>query len=153
MLERACKIKADIIEIDQDDSGMRRILNFGHTPGHAIEALSGYKIPHGEGVAIGQVVMATASSSVLGFPLEDVARISDMLYEFKISISVPNGISTKEIMKKMESDKKAQDGVRFCLVKRIGEAEPFGGEFVTKIDDKIIEEAIESCRQIRTNFT
>ena len=49
---RSCEIKGEVVTIDEKESGLRRILNFGHTIGHAIEILSGHKIPHGEAIAI-----------------------------------------------------------------------------------------------------
>jgi 3-dehydroquinate synthase len=61
MIETCCRIKKSIVEIDEREQGLRRILNFGHTLGHALEAASGYKLSHGEGVALGMIAAARLS--------------------------------------------------------------------------------------------
>ena len=67
VVARCCEIKAEVVGQDETEGGLRAILNFGHTIGHAIEAISGYgKFLHGEAIAIGQVAVAKISSSVAG---------------------------------------------------------------------------------------
>jgi len=58
IVESCCRIKKSIVEIDEKDQGLRHILNFGHTWGHALETISGYSITHGEGVALGMIAAA-----------------------------------------------------------------------------------------------
>jgi len=61
IVESCCRIKKSIVEIDEKDQGLRHILNFGHTWGHALETISGYSITHGEGVALGMIAAARLS--------------------------------------------------------------------------------------------
>ena len=69
IVARCCEIKADVVGQDETESGLRAILNFGHTIGHAIENISGYgKFLHGEAIAIGQVAAARLSALLMGFP-------------------------------------------------------------------------------------
>src|SRR5215472_8992578 len=76
VIARSCEIKADVVGQDETESGLRSILNFGHTIGHAIENISGYgKYLHGEAISIGQVAAAKISSRVFGLSGRDVERI------------------------------------------------------------------------------
>ncbi len=69
VVARCCEIKAEVVRQDETESGLRAILNFGHTIGHALEAISHYgKYLHGEAIAIGQVAAAKLSAQVLGLP-------------------------------------------------------------------------------------
>jgi len=79
MVERSCKIKKGIVEIDEMDMGVRRILNFGHTIGHAIEAESGYMIPHGNAVSIGMIASARISEKLNYLSSEDRNRIEHLI--------------------------------------------------------------------------
>src|SRR5204863_10052612 len=76
IIARCCEIKAQIVSQDETESGLRAILNFGHTIGHAIEAISGYrKFLHGEAISIGQVAAARLSKKILGLSEAEVERI------------------------------------------------------------------------------
>ena len=76
IVARCCEIKADVVGQDETESGLRAILNFGHTIGHAIEAISGYgKYLHGEAISIGQIAAARLSAALTGLPTNDVTRI------------------------------------------------------------------------------
>jgi 3-dehydroquinate synthase len=73
IITRCCEIKAQVVGKDETDNGLRSILNFGHTIGHAIENSSGYgKLLHGEAISIGQVAAAKISEKILGLPGRDV---------------------------------------------------------------------------------
>ena len=78
-IARCCEIKAEVVGQDETESGLRAILNFGHTIGHAIENISGYgKFLHGEAISIGQVAAAKLSREILGLPERDVERIENI---------------------------------------------------------------------------
>jgi 3-dehydroquinate synthase len=120
----SCQIKADVVEIDENEQGLRAILNYGHTFGHAVETLAGYGvIKHGEAVAIGMVMAARASVS-LGFSTEaDVARISGLLNSFNLPITPPE-FPAADYLAVMRHDKKVRDGgIRFVLNHGIGAAD------------------------------
>ena len=79
VIARCCEIKAEVVRQDETERGLRAILNFGHTIGHAIEAVSHYgKYLHGEAISIGQVAAARLSAEVLGLPESDVQRIRSL---------------------------------------------------------------------------
>ena len=138
-IERSCVIKAAIVSEDERETGVRAILNFGHTFGHAIEAVSGYgRIRHGEAVAIG-MVMAAGFSEKLGYaPAGTGDRIEKLLLALGLPVAAP-GLSEMEIFDAMLLDKKVKDGgLRFVLIKKIGEVfirEVSGDEVKSFLDD------------------
>lgn len=121
-IERSCEIKADVVEKDEREKGLRAILNFGHTFGHAIESLTDYKeFKHGEAVAIG-MVMAAGLSYKMGICSHDTyQRIKNIVEMFGLPAAPPQ-IEPDRFIKAMETDKKAAGAnLRFVLVKDIGE--------------------------------
>jgi 3-dehydroquinate synthase len=125
VIARCCEIKAGIVGKDETDTGLRSILNFGHTIGHAIEAVSGYgKFLHGEAIAIGQVFAARMSASVLGLSSRDAGRVEQLLESAGLPTHIRlTSAGRSKLLDAMKLDKKVAGGeVRFVLAKRIGEA-------------------------------
>ncbi len=103
---KCIKIKADVVAADEREAGERRLLNFGHTVGHAIEKLSGYKISHGHGVAIGMAVIARA----YGFG-DEVVRVIHAA-----GLPTECGYSAEELYEVILSDKKMDGGILNLIV-------------------------------------
>lgn len=122
-IQRSCEIKAYVVSQDERESGMRAILNFGHTFGHAIEAGLGYgQWLHGEAVGCGMIQAAELSHRVLGLSRDSVNRIAALVQASGCPV-VPPALGTARWLELMQVDKKAQDGdVRFVLLDRIGSA-------------------------------
>ena len=123
VVARCCEIKADVVGQDETESGLRAILNFGHTIGHAIENSAGYgKFLHGEAIAIGQVAAAKLSQKVLGLPSGDVARIEKLFARAGLPVKVKLGVAQKKkLFAAMLLDKKVSGGeVKFVLAQKIG---------------------------------
>ena len=117
-IERSCQNKADVVQIDEHESGIRATLNLGHTFGHAIENAMGYGVwLHGEAVATG-IVMAAHLSKLMGWVKgEEFTRIIKLLKEAKLPIEPPK-ISEEQYMELMSMDKKVVDGkIRLVLQK------------------------------------
>ncbi len=127
VVARCCEIKAEVVRQDETETGLRAILNFGHTIGHAIENISGYgKYLHGEAIAIGQVAAAKLSAALTGLPPEDAARIEKLFRRAglpaAITLSAP---SRSRLLAAMQLDKKVSGGqIQFVLARRIGQVEP-----------------------------
>ena len=122
-IQRSCQNKADVVEMDEHESGVRATLNLGHTFGHAIENAMGYGVwLHGEAVATG-IVMAAHLSKLMGWVKgEEFTRIIKLLKEAKLPTDPPI-ISEDQYMELMSMDKKVVDGkIRFVLQKGIGDA-------------------------------
>lgn len=121
-VKRSCQIKANVVEIDEKESSLRAILNYGHTFGHAVETLAGYGVVcHGEAVAIGMVIAAELSKH-LGFASEkDVEAIRSLITAFGLS-TVPPTYTLDEYLSAMGRDKKVKDGMlRFVLNHGVGD--------------------------------
>jgi 3-dehydroquinate synthase len=135
VIARCCEIKADVVSKDERESGLREILNFGHTVGHAIEAVTEYgTYLHGEAIAIGMVAAARLSQKHGGLAEADTARIEALLHCAGFDLTPPDA-SFEKMFDAMQSDKKARDGkVRFVLARRIGEV--FSSDAVSESDIK-----------------
>jgi len=121
---KSCQIKANVVENDEKEQGLRALLNLGHTFGHAVETLAGYGvIKHGEAVAIGMVLAARTSLKLDLCSIDDVERIIELLRFFELPVTPPD-YTVEEYLTVMQRDKKVKDGVvRFVLNHGIGSAE------------------------------
>ncbi len=120
-IEWNCKLKARIIEKDERETGPRKILNFGHTIGHAIETLSHYKLRHGYSVSIGMVAESLIAKELNWLKERDVERIVNILRKAKLPTRIPKNISVQLILEKMQLDKKTKEGkIKYSLIDKIG---------------------------------
>jgi 3-dehydroquinate synthase len=123
VVARCCAIKAAVVGQDETEGGRRAILNFGHTVGHAIEAISKYgKYLHGEAIAIGQVAAALLSARRQGLSDGEVERIRRLLDRAGLPTTVRLDRRQRALVQKtMRLDKKVSEGeVKFVLAERIG---------------------------------
>jgi 3-dehydroquinate synthase len=123
VIARCCEIKAEVVGQDETEAGLRAILNFGHTIGHALEAISSYgKYLHGEAISIGQVAAAALSTTALGFPTRDAERIRHLFSRAGLPTQVRLTASQqRQLLDAMRLDKKVRAGeIRFVLARRIG---------------------------------
>jgi 3-dehydroquinate synthase len=124
VVARCCGIKAAVVGQDETEAGLRAILNFGHTIGHALEAISKYgKYLHGEAISIGQVAAAELSAALTDFSDLDAERVTDLFRRAGLPTSVelaPRQLN--ELFSAMRLDKKVSRGeIKFVLARRIGE--------------------------------
>jgi 3-dehydroquinate synthase len=139
IVARTCEIKKKIVEIDEQEHGLRRILNFGHTLGHAIEAEGGYAIPHGEAVSIGMTAVLTLSERLGHLSAADRDRIIGLLRKAGLPFRMPEGMSSDGVLARMQRDKKKEGNVlHFVLLKRPGMPFVNGG-----VPESTIREIIE----------
>jgi 3-dehydroquinate synthase len=142
IIARCCEIKADVVSQDETESGLRAILNFGHTIGHAIENSFGYeKYLHGEAISIGQILAARLSEMVLGMPREDVDRIEALFSRAGLPAQILlNPSRRQKLFAAMRVDKKTINGeVRFVLARKIGQV-----EFGKRVSAEAIDSALRS---------
>lgn len=116
VIARCCKIKAAVVESDEKETDLRRILNFGHTIGHAVEAVSGYSLVHGAAVAMGMV--AAAELAVLKGILEskEKERLKNLLLAFGLPVEIPQEYDRNRIQDLLLSDKKTIGGRIFFVL-------------------------------------
>lgn len=124
ILIRSGQAKAEVVSKDEKESGLRAILNYGHTIGHAVESLTNYKvINHGEGVAIGMAASSRLAVELGMWDAECDRRQSALIEKAGLPAKLPAGVDVEEILNTLQLDKKVQDGkVRFVLPVRLGEA-------------------------------
>lgn len=141
-----CKIKYDVVMKDERESGLREVLNLGHTVGRAIETVSDYKLLHGEAVAIGLVAQAKLSVK-LGYMTEkEEQAVVSLLEAANLPVAIPDYIDREQLVKKLYTDKKVRDGrLRFVIQKGIGNIVQFGENvFATPIEESVAREIIMS---------
>jgi 3-dehydroquinate synthase len=141
IVARSCEIKAEVVAQDETESGLRAILNFGHTIGHALEAISRYgKFLHGEAISIGQVAAALISARVTGLPQLEAVRIRDLFERADLPTRVRLTASQrKQLFDAMRLDKKVSAGeITFVLAKEIGKV-----DFGVKVPNKEIHAALD----------
>lgn len=142
--ENNCKIKYKVVMQDERESGLREILNLGHTIGRAIETVSGYQLLHGEALAIGMAAQVLLSAR-LGYMSEEEAERVIALYERAgLPTKIPDYIDREALVKKLYTDKKVRDGkLRFVLQKGIGDVMEFApGVFAKPIEEALAREII-----------
>ncbi len=122
VIKRSCEIKAEVVSKDEREGGLRAILNYGHTVGHAVETATGYTaFLHGEAVAIGMHAAAKLASSLGIMEKKDVARIRSLIDSYELPAIVPPDLDRGSLLSLMRIDKKAVAGeMKFVLPERIG---------------------------------
>jgi 3-dehydroquinate synthase len=125
MVARCCQIKADVVSQDEREAGLRALLNFGHTLGHAIEKVTDFSgVLHGEGVAIGMAYALELSVKLRGFPAADAKRAMALLRAFGLPVRPASGLAWDALRDAMGVDKKATGGrVRFVLSEKLGQGD------------------------------
>lgn len=141
-VRRSCELKAQVVAADEREGGLRAILNFGHTFGHAIESGMGYGAwLHGEAVAAGMVMAAELSARCAGLPAADVARVRRLVERAQLPAKGP-ALDPDRLLELMQVDKKAEGGrVRFVLLEAIGRAVLRGG-----IDPALVRQSMAAAR-------
>jgi len=124
VIARCCAIKADVVKRDEREGGVRAILNFGHTFGHAIEKEQGFGVwLHGEAVAAGMAIAARISAGRGAIEPGTVAALAGFLQAFSLPIHAPDGMGVDAFMSAMRGDKKVQAGkIRYVLLESLGNA-------------------------------
>ena len=147
IVARNVDIKAAVVNDDERESGLRQILNFGHTIGHAIELLRDYQENHGACVAIGLVVEAHLAGVVGVGPADLAARVRALLARLGLPTVVPADLSDIAIITATGSDKKRRTGqVRYALPAGLGRMHPGDGSWSLPVDDAAVVQALALSR-------
>ncbi len=138
-IERSSAIKAAIVQSDERESGLRKILNYGHTIGHAVETLTGYRsVRHGEGVAMGMIAASRLAVEMGVLHPHDVDRQTALLKDFGLPVKLPD-LDPADILNVMAGDKKVMGGeIYFVLPKKIGSVE------MMKVDKKVLRRFLKT---------
>lgn len=138
-IERSCAIKAAIVAADEREGGVRAILNFGHTFGHAIEQVQGYgNWLHGEAVAAGMVIATRISANRGWVAPEVVALLTNFLQRFDLPVAAPSDMDSAVFLEAMASDKKVDRGaIRYIMLRELG-----GADVVSDVSQSEIDTAL-----------
>ena len=131
-IKKSIEIKSKVVSKDEKEKGLRAILNFGHTFGHAIETAGKNKLyTHGEAVALGMIAASNLSEKVSELSNSEIERIKNLLVKLGIRTNLKKKIDANILIKLMESDKKKNEGViNFITIEKIGRAK------IQKVKDK-----------------
>lgn len=137
ILVRATQAKAQVVSQDEKEAGLRAILNYGHTLGHAVESLTNYQqFVHGEGVAIGMVAAGKIAVMMGLWTESNAKRQEQLIAKTKLPTQIPPELEIDKILAMLKTDKKVKSGkVRFILPTQIGQV---------TITDKVTDEIIKS---------
>ncbi len=144
IIKRSCEIKADVVSQDEKEAGLRAILNFGHTIGHAIETVTEYRqFLHGEAIAIGMCAAARMAVNLEILSSEEEKKIHELTEMYDLPVDIPAGLSPENMLNAIELDKKAVSGkITFILPEAIGKV-----KIVKEVSRDQIKGVLESYRQ------
>lgn len=144
IIHNSLQIKTLIVEQDPEEKGIRRILNFGHTIGHALEILYQHQISHGEAIAIGMCMESYVSYVRGNLTLDDLEIIYSLFEQYGFCLSLSSIITKESLIDVMEMDKKACDGnIRFVLLESLGATAFCEGDYVSSITAQEVQLALE----------
>ena len=145
--ERNCAIKGDVVWRDPEEANLRRILNYGHTIGHAVESASGYGLLHGEAVAIG-IVGAGLLAERMGLASAEVRERATALFRrMGLPVATPPELDDERLLDIMTRDKKAKGGVpRFVLLEALGAVHCPGGHYAVEVPPELLRGALSDLR-------
>jgi 3-dehydroquinate synthase len=144
LAEKNCGIKGRVVEEDPNEKNLRRILNFGHTIGHAVESLSGFDLLHGEAVSIG-IVGACRISQEMGLVSAEVTECAvEILQRLDMPVTI-TGLKKASVMETMKRDKKSIGGVpKFVVLDDIGTVHGVDGQYAVDVPAEIVEKVLSA---------
>lgn len=148
LVRRSVELKAAVVAADEREAGLRKTLNFGHTIGHALEALSGYSILHGEAIATGMVLEARLAERIGVAEAGTAERLATLLARADLPVDLPAGTDLRRLLDLTLLDKKARQGsVAYSLLERIGRSSPGPtGDWGHPVpDDRVMEVLRAEC--------
>jgi 3-dehydroquinate synthase len=147
LIRRSVEIKAGVVGADEREQGQRKMLNFGHTIGHAVEALSRFELLHGEAIAIGMVIEAAIGQALGVTRPGSAAALASVLGAIGLPTALPARFDPAEVVELSRLDKKARAGrVEYALIEELGVASPGTGSFGTPVPDEAVLDALVASR-------
>lgn len=151
LIDRSCRIKQAVVEEDEQEKGKRRLLNLGHTIGHALETLTHHAVSHGKAVAIGIMAESYLSLQLNLLPASAFERILKILKNYHIDTTLDAPPSPEDFLQAMKLDKKSLKSTpRFVMLKDIGTCLDCNLQYCQSVDPAILQNTLEwICRVMR----
>jgi len=145
--EYNCRIKGKVVEIDPNEQNQRRMLNYGHTIGHAAESASHYELLHGEAIAIG-IMAAGLIEAEMGLAEPDrLRRVQGILEKLGVPVKLPAHLDEKKLIDILKHDKKAVDKwPKFVLISRLGQIHCPAGQYAVDVSREIVEKVLKKLK-------
>ena len=144
IIKRGCEIKGEVVELDERESNLRKILNFGHTIGHAVENLSEYKITHGEAISIGMAAEGKLAVRMGIWKEKELGKLNGLLVAAGLPTLMPGNMKIRDIIEAMKLDKKSRGGrIEMVLPETLGRMAEIDGGHGIKIDEALIRDALQ----------
>lgn len=142
-----CTIKGRIVEADPNERNQRRMLNYGHTIGHAVESASAYELLHGEAVALG-IVAAGLIEAEMGLSQPGrLDRIRAMLEKLGVPVKWPADLDEDKVIDILKHDKKAVDSwPKFVLIARLGQVHRPDGQYAVDVSREVVETVLKKLK-------
>jgi 3-dehydroquinate synthase len=138
VIKRACEIKGEVVEQDEKEGELRKILNYGHTIGHAIESTAGYTIPHGEAVALGMAYEGVIAVKLGLLDKMSLERQNRLIRQVGLCLEYKGDID--RLIHVMKADKKSKDGkLYFVLPTTIGAVKEENGQVAFPVDEALVK--------------
>jgi 3-dehydroquinate synthase len=143
-----CKIKGSVVEEDPYEKNKRRILNYGHTIGHAVEAASGFKLLHGEAVAIG-IIAAGLIEQEIGLAKQDrLDRVRKILEKIGVPVKLPDNLVENTLLDLIKRDKKAVNKwPKFVFVEKMGQVHTRDGQFAVEVEPETVAKILRKLKE------
>jgi len=142
-IEKSCSIKAAVVEKDEMESDLRKILNFGHTIGHAVENLSSYNLSHGRAISIGMVLEGKIASLLGIWNDEDLERLTRLIRKAGLPTTTTGKLDPERMINAMKLDKKSRKGsIEMALPDSIGSMRKESSGYGIKIEENIIRQVL-----------
>ncbi len=139
-----CKIKGDVVETDPFEQNKRRILNYGHTIGHAVETASGFELLHGEAVAIGIIAAGLIEIELKLASQKRLDMVRQILEKLNVPVKLPGNLAKKDLIDLVKHDKKAvRKWPRFVLLEDIGQVYCPEGQYAVEVAPELLEKVLK----------
>ncbi len=142
---RNCQIKGHVVQIDPLEKNLRRIMNYGHTIGHAVESASHFELLHGEAIAIGLIGAARIELAMGLGSQPRLDRTTSLLEKLGVPVAIPSNITKETVMDLIKRDKKAIDKwPKFVLTKGLGQVQQENEQWAVSVERSVVERILQS---------
>ena len=143
-----CRIKGSVVEEDPQERNKRRILNYGHTVGHAVESASGFELLHGEAVSIGIIAACLIEQKMGISDAGKLQRVRKMLEKLQVPVILPDNLAENILLDLIKRDKKAVNKwPKFVLTDKIGSVYTKNGEYALEVEPEIVKSVLTEIKK------